>query len=44
MLTDVFNANSASSPTDGTKWRAVEMVLPFGTLEPTDLSQGIDCA
>lgn len=26
MLTDVFNANSASSPTDGTKWRAVEMV------------------
>lgn len=26
MLTDVFTVDSASSPTDGTKWRAIEMV------------------
>lgn len=49
MLTDLFAVDSASSPTDGTEWRAGVCVggggaaLPFGTLEPPGLSGDYSC-
>lgn len=46
MLTDLFAVDSASSPTDGTEWRAGVgggVALPFGTLEPPGLSGDYSC-
>lgn len=47
MLTDLFAVDSASSPTDGTEWRAGggggRGALPFDTLEPPGLSGDYSC-